>query len=371
MVSSVIGLTTTEGAAQIGQPALRPGAHQQETVAPSFSDLRTMKPATSPGFPVYPDLGQTLLSRTRHPDEILAHALATCSGYAYSDADTLGVMMTRLGLEQSHCRMIARYVDAMLIRSTAFLIQSSDGRVVILCYRGTEPLNLISWMATVDVNPEKVRLSVAGSTGSFEVHAGFYRNVRVIDNEVTAALQRALNGQSVLETAEPMPYSLEALYMTGHSLGGAMAALAAVGLLSDHVFDPIAEKLRAVYTFGQPMIGSPEFARACAEDEFLSRSVIRYRYQNDIVPAFPPTASGAFAHFGQEYRYQNGNWRHSSHPTTQISNLAEIAAAPLALLSSPLRLLRKIPFAYSWQDHLPTHYVSALTPRRVPSEFGD
>jgi hypothetical protein len=371
VVSPVIGLTAAEETARVGLAAPRPGTYQQEATAPSFSDLRTMKPPMAPGFPVYPDLAQTLLTRTRHPDEIVAHVLATCAGYAYSDADTVSMIMARMGLEQNHCRMIARNVNAMFICSTAFLVQSNDGRVAILCYRGTEPVNLISWMATVDVNPEKIRLSVAGSTGSFDVHAGFYRNVRVTGNDVIAALERALNGQSVLETAEAMPGCLEALYITGHSLGGAMAALTAVRLLSDHAFDPIAEKLKAVYTFGQPMIGSPDFARACAEDDFLARNVIRYRYQNDIVPGFPPTASGAFAHFGQEYRYQNGNWRRAEHPTTQISNLAELAAAPLALLAGPLRMLRRVSFPYSWQDHFPHHYVSALTPPRVPSEFGD
>jgi hypothetical protein len=330
-----------------------------------------MKPRTSPGFPVYPDLTQTLLTASKHPDEIVAHVMATCAGYAYSDADTVSVVMTRMGLEKNHCRMIARNVDAMLICSTAFLVQSSDGKVAILCYRGTEPLNFINWMATVDVDPEKVPLSVAGATGSFDVHAGFYRNVRVTGDDVVAALGRALKGKSVLEAAEAMPHSLEALYITGHSLGGAMAALAAVRLLSDHAFDPITEKLKAVYTFGQPMIGCRDFAKACADDEFLAQNVIRYRYKNDVVPSLPPAASGSFAHFGQEYRHQNGNWRRSEQPTTQVSNLAELAAAPLALLAAPLRLLRTVPFPYSWKDHLPHHYVSALTPTRVTSEFGD
>jgi hypothetical protein len=280
------------------------------------------------------------------------------------------MIMTRMGLEKNHCRMIARNVDAMLICSTAFLVQSSDGQVAILCYRGTQPLNFINWMTDADAAPEKAPLSVAGS-GSFDVHAGFYRNVRVTRHDVVAALGRALKGKSVLETADAMPNRLKALYITGHSLGGAMAALMTVMLISDRAFDPITEKLKAVYTFGQPMIGCPDFARACAEDEFLTENVIRYRYQNDVVPALPPATSGSFAHFGQEFRYQSGSWRHSEQPTTQLSNLAELAAAPLALLAGPVRLLRRVTFPYSGEDHLPHHYVSALTPAHVTSEFGD
>jgi hypothetical protein len=281
------------------------------------------------------------------------------------------MIMTRLGLEKNHCRMITRNVDAMLICSTAFLVQSSDGRVVVLCYRGTEPLTFINWLATLDIDPEKVPISVPGATGSFDVHAGFYRNVRVTGDDVVAALGRAVKGKSVLEAAESMPKRLEALYITGHSLGGAMAALTAVRLMNDHAFDPIAEKLKAVYTFGQPMIGCPDFAKACADEEFLAQNVIRYRYKNDVVPSLPPAASGSSAHFGQEYRYQNGNWRRSEQPTTQVSNLVERAAAPLALLTGPIRMLRRISLPYSAEDHLPHHYVSALTPARVTSEFGD
>jgi hypothetical protein len=372
VVSPVIGLAAGDEAARAGLVAPPPGTHQQDTTAPSFTEVRTMKPSTSPGFPVHPDLMQRLLKTTRHPDEVVAHTMATCAGYAYSDADTVSMIMTRLGLEKNHCRMIARNVDAMLICSTAFLIQSSDGQVVILCYRGTEPLTFINWLTTLDVNAETIPMSAPGATGPFNVHGGFYRNVRATGNDVLTALERALKGRSVLrEKGQDMPKRMEALYITGHSLGGAMAALAAVRLLSDHAFDPIAQKLKAVYTFGQPMIGCPDFARACAEDPFLAQNLIRYRYRNDVVPSLPPATSGVFAHFGQEYRYVDGNWRRAEQPTAQTSNLVDRATAQLALLATPVRLLRKFTLPYSAEDHLPHHYVSALTPARVTSEFGD
>jgi hypothetical protein len=378
VATPVIALTPADEAARAVLVAQRSGTHQQEITSPSFSDLRTMKPAASPGFPVYPDLAQRLLTTTRHPDEVIAHVMAVCAGYAYSDADTLSMIMTRLGLEKNHCRMITRNVEPMLICSTAFLVQSSDGKVVILCYRGTDPLAFITWLTAVDADAEKVPLSVPGSTDSFGVRAGFYRNVRITGDDVAAALARALRGKSVLEAAAAMPNRLEALYITGHSLGGAMAAVATVRMLSDRAFGPLTDKLTAVYTFGQPMVGCPDFAEACADDEFLDQNVIRYRYRNDVVPSLPPAASGAFAHFGQEYRYQNGNWRRShqpstqfEQPTTQIDNLVERAPAPLAALARPLRMLRRNSWGYSAEDHLPYHYVSALTPPRVTSEFGD
>ena len=91
-------------------------------------------------------------------DPVAAHALAVASGYAYSDGATIATMMARMGLPKSQWLGIEMTVDAMFIRSTAYLIQSADGRVVILAYRGTEPTNLVSWLTDADVYPDKITI---------------------------------------------------------------------------------------------------------------------------------------------------------------------------------------------------------------------
>lgn len=58
-----------------------------------------------------------------------------------------------------------------------------------------------------------------------------------------------------------------------------MAALMAIMLVTDPAYTQLAQKLQAVYTFGQPMIGSPQLARACAGHKFLAQNVIRYVYR--------------------------------------------------------------------------------------------
>jgi hypothetical protein len=118
--------------------------------------------------------------------------MATCAGYAYSTADTVAMIVARMGLEENRCRMIAEYVDAMFICSTSFVVQSSDGRVVLLSYRGTEPANGINWLTDADVHPDKVAIAFGGAGGSFAVHEGFHRNVRATRYEVVTALLRAL-----------------------------------------------------------------------------------------------------------------------------------------------------------------------------------
>lgn len=231
-----------------------------------------------------------------------------------------------MGLPDNACRMVGLYVDPMFISSTAFLVQSSDGRVVILVYRGTEPVNFINWLTDANVHPDKIAIA-------FETPPG---------------------------------------YIIGHRLGGAMSALLRVMLMKEPAYASIASKLRAVYTFGQPMIGTPELAAACDGDPDLREKVIRYVYRQDVVPHLPPRDTGRFAHFGREYRYDGSwPWDRSDRPTPQLGYTAQIVEAPLSAVARQFPLLRNVPFRYSGDDHLPHHYVSALTPPGVPTEFGD
>lgn len=411
---------------------------------PSFADLRPFKEPmfVEPDratFPVYPDLPDRLLvdkGAESHPDPegILPHVFATLSAYAYAgsaergDARTVAMMTTRLGLEANRCRVFEQRVDAMYIASAAYLIQDKDRRVAILCYRGTQPEDIISILTDADVHPEMLRVDIAGA--KHDVHAGFYRNMRSTRYLVLQALERAVRGESI-DPDEQGTHGdgLEALYITGHSLGGAMAALMAVTLVHEPRYAHIARRLRAVYTFGQPMLGGPDFARACERASgshgtpALSERLLRYIYDRDVVPALPPRPVGPYAPFGREFHFTksrsgldamftaaadaaaevvslpgdllsgadplprlrrlatlprraNGDAfveRHDPLPAyAQMDSLAGLAVvAPLAFFAARLALTRSLPFRYSFEDHGPAHYVNALAPKRVLSEFGD
>jgi hypothetical protein len=96
---------------------------------------------------------------------------------------------------------------------------------------------------------------------------------------------------------------LEAIYVTGHSLGGAMAFVAALALVGD----PLWKKVRGVYTYGQPMvIDSRE------EEKFhklIGSAVYRHVYYNDIVPHLPPLSTSLFDHVGEAYRWRPRGWK--------------------------------------------------------------
>ncbi|MGV9709517.1 lipase family protein [Gordonia sp. NPDC003424] len=370
--------------------------HISAAVAPSEATLRpTMLDSPTAEFPVYPDLVDDLAGASRYPDPTVQHTMAVASGYAYSDASTMTAMMARMGMLDNRCLQATFSVDAMFITSSAYVVQSADGRVVILAYRGTKPADVISWLGDLDAHPDQIAFPFPGHDGkTYAIHGGFYRNVRSTRYVIIQALKRAANGMPIVEpnpvrgedgfreatsdpddpdasgTLEPM----STLYVTGHSLGGAMAALMAVMLATEPEYvSRFADAFRGTYTFGQPMVGEPDFATVCRADEFLQNRTIRYVYSRDPVPHLPPTTVGKFAHFGQEYRFdvEKGWSENSDKPIAQDRGFLGLLGLPLSFAARQIPVLREIPFEYSIDDHGPHHYISALTPEGVPNEFGD
>ena len=316
-------------------------------------------------FPVYEDLVGNLLaahgSADAGRDALVAHVLGTCSGYAYADIETVAMMATRLGLEGSTCVRIAQVVDAMHIFSTAFLVQSRCGRAAILCYRGTEPANLGNWLTDADVGSGSI--SLGGD--ALVVHAGMLRNVRSTLRVVLDELNLALQGRSLRDPRQSVERPLEALYVAGHSLGGAMAVLFALCLTGTAEHRGIAGKLRAIYTFGQPLVTGEPLPEAARE---VGRKLYRHVNARDLIPSLPPAAWGHLAHFGREYRYAEGEWRQSETPVTQLVNLREVPGALMAFLGTAKR---RDSSRYTMDEHGPHHYIAALRPKGRVDEFGD
>jgi hypothetical protein len=316
-------------------------------------------------FPVYEDLVERLLAAHRADedgrDATVAHVLGTCAAYACVDIETFTTIMARLGLEDSACVRIAQTVDSMLIYSTAYLVQSRCGRVAILCYRGTDTTNIGNWLGDVDVGLDTMTLG--GET--FGVHAGFYRNVRATRLTVIDELHLALQGRSLLDPDKSVEQPLQALYVTGHSLGGAMAALFSLSVVGTVEQRPIADRLRAVYTFGQPMaVGGPlpDAARA------LEPKLFRHITARDIVPTLPAASWGPFVHFGREYRYTEGQWQYAETAVAQLAHTREIPRSVLAVFASAKR---RGSSRYTVAEHGAQQYLAALRPKGRVTEFGD
>jgi hypothetical protein len=109
------------------------------------------------------------------------------------------------------------------------------------------------------------------------VHAGFDGTARVLYADMTPSLKRDYT-----------------TYITGHSLGGALAALLAIHMVEDGY------KVDRVITFGQP-----KFTTTDGVDRLGFLSLTRVVDENDIVPMLPPTTIvnrvyGVYEHAGPE-----------------------------------------------------------------------
>lgn len=315
-------------------------------------------------FPIYADpIGDLLRAHvgdTADRDASVAHVLAVLSGYAYSDTATVAMMAGRLGMAGSACVRIDQAVDAMTIFSTGYLLQSRCGRVVILFYRGTEPANLGNWLGDADVGSRTI--DVGG--GRLTVHSGFDRNVSATRWPILELLQAAARGGSIARPGARVDHPLEALYLAGHSLGGAMAVLFALRLVGSEDGRGLDGRLRATYTFGQPLTtGGPLPERALA----VARRLFRHVHARDVVPSLPPAAWGALEHFGHEFHYANGHWRRRD-PSAQLSSFRDVSRSVLAMIA-PVK--RRDGVAYTIADHGPHHYIAALRPAGRVTEFGD
>jgi triacylglycerol lipase len=82
------------------------------------------------------------------------------------------------------------------------------------------------------------------------------------------------------------------IFVTGHSLGGALAAVAALELAKD----PRASVM-AVYTFGMQRPGDEQFKSAY--DGRLGVMTYRLVHGDDIVPTVPPSFPLGFRHVGR------------------------------------------------------------------------
>ena len=391
-------------------------------VARPWSDLRPVKgaPATgkkSQGFPVYVDLESVLANPgpVEEPDPIARHVCSVLAGWAYSDADTVATMMSRLGLEDCRVGCFDVANNAMFIRSTAYLVQSGDGRVALLAYRGTDPFDISTWAVDADVN--QPALLTLGNVrvhpdSAASVHAGFYRNQRATWFEIAGRLKRALAGESILRDEEAASPSgrrpsrkLEALYLTGHSLGAAMATIAAfkIGTIEEYAKErsDFRAALRQVYLFAPPMVGDAEFRNlwsgaAFTDGHTLDSRTFAHTFERDVVPHVPPEGTTAYVHVGRHFMSKklddlrkpgSYEWVETRGKAPAPCTVYEMGRAvePVLfghitwrqLLGSHLgpifEKVEKTAFAppLSFADHSPTNYVLCSQPATVNSEFGD
>jgi hypothetical protein len=275
-------------------------------------------------------------------DPKIAYLTSVISGWAYSDADTMGRQLAFYGLPECTVREFQVTNRAMLIVASAYFVRSSDGRIGVLAFRGTVPDDFMNWLTDANTSLHNFAFG--------KVHTGFFQNVQPLWSGVVEALEEALVKRGGDTPQEPM----ENLYITGHSLGAAMAVIAAARLYTNdyEAFQPL---IRGVYTFGQPAAGDREFG-----EHYGSRfRLYRHVYRGDVVPHLPPRSVGAYSHFGQEFLAAETGWQNVSPPVAKLAVLATAASVSAAFdfVSRRIVLLRRFKLPYSMDDHGPEGYI--------------
>jgi len=164
----------------------------------------------------------------------------------------------------------------------AFIV--ADAEKIILTFRGTDCLR--DWLGNFDID------LVGGPFGG-RVHEGFSRSLSLIwkDIQMTfdllqprpVATQAEIKGN--LKTAPP-----PSLWVTGHSLGAALATLSVARLREKD------QMVHGLYTFGSPRVGDRQFEEEYNSD-FRSKT-FRFVNKNDAVTRVPMRTL-FYSHVGQ------------------------------------------------------------------------
>lgn len=160
----------------------------------------------------------------------------------------------------------------------------SDASRVIIAFRGSEQ-DPRDWINNANFRP------VPGEHDG-HVHSGFHGALDEVWDQIAAHVDR--------DTPRP-------LFVTGHSLGGALATLAGARLHSAGM------AVGGVYTYGQPRVGKSDFQRHY--NEALRDKTFRMVNHIDLVTRVPLLVHG-YRHIGRRMYFDEdgtlerdaGNW---------------------------------------------------------------
>lgn len=187
--------------------------------------------------------------------------LAKLSVLAYKERGIVVAVLVDAGME-------VRWIEDRASDTQLFV--ASDDEITVVCFRGTQEKR--DWLTDLD----SARIDYErpdGTNTKWQVHRGFWTAYALVADRLLEAIEG---------------FGRKPLLITGHSLGGALAAIAALDLAGRC-------SSSRVYTFGQPRVGDAYFVGA------LDNAVLGYHRfvnNNDVVPRVP-FAGWGFRHSGR------------------------------------------------------------------------
>ena len=193
---------------------------------------------------------RAILTQDSDIDWDMSLILAEASQAVYSDEDTVKAWAKE--------KFNTQQVEFFDRKDTQFFIAENEKNTFIV-FRGTKGFD--DWIANLKINRTKKPYG--------KIHKGFFKAFSVVQSEVFAALTRA------------RVFNRE-VYIGGHSLGGALAAIAAAHSHYEIGSTPI----KGIYTFGMPR----SFSRSAVNfiNSTFGSNFVRFVNDDDIVPKIPP-----------------------------------------------------------------------------------
>jgi triacylglycerol lipase len=207
----------------------------------------------------------TFATNTRVYSRANAYWLGNAARLAYQSPEQIRAEVGTWGLTEVHT------FDRL--ETQAYIAANDD--LIIIAFRGTTAL--LDWISDARVD------LVGGPAG--RVHEGFLVALSFVWREIWNYVKEERNGR--------------ALWITGHSLGAALAILATAKLRLERD-----EAINGLYNFGAPRTGDLDFARVFDLD--FGQQAFRYVNDQDIV-ARVPLRLMQYSHIGVfKYFDENG-----------------------------------------------------------------
>lgn len=192
----------------------------------------------------------------------VAGSLAQMCKLSYAGEAEINAALSRWGFSK-----VSHFQNASLYACVA-----SDDDTVLIAFRGTDDPK--DWLVNTDVTPQSVPHGI--------IHFGFYQGMKTLYPEMAAA-------------ATAHGVENKHLWITGHSLGGALAVAFAYESLAEGRLKP-----SGVVTFGQPLLGDGALGAYVSGQ--LGGNYVRFVNERDVVTRVPP----GYVHFGKLIWFHKG-----------------------------------------------------------------
>ncbi|KAF7508723.1 hypothetical protein GJ744_008970 [Endocarpon pusillum] len=181
-------------------------------------------------------------------------------------------------VEAATTTTLIEFQNSLLTDVTGLVAVDSTNQKVVVSFRGSKSAR--NWLTNIDfiAIPSDICLFCG-------VHQGFWKSWVEARPRILTAVEEAV--------AQNPGYGIVS---TGHSLGGALATLAAANLRNSG-YDV------ALYTYGSPQVGTQVTANYISNQPGGN---YRVTHTNDIVPKLPSGVVG-YGHVSPEYFIKSGN----------------------------------------------------------------